>query len=207
MLPVLVLAGIAGCAHRTSSAPDLVYQLDREVIALRERLDRCQAQVLACGAPQQPARIYAELVQVLPPGQVTLSREGATTLVTIPHDVLFADGDPRLRAESRMLLDLLATALQLHPDQAVVVEGHSDDTGAPPALRRTYPTPWRYSALLAASVAEILVDYFEVDARRVSVAALGAVQPVSDNDTPEGRRANRRIVVRILPPPPGGDDP
>ncbi len=207
MLPLLVLAVVAGCAHRPASSPDLVYQLDREVIALRERLEHCQAQAAACSTPRDPARIYAELVQVLPANQVALSRDGATTLVSIPHDRLFADGQPRLRSESRMILDLLATALNLHPEHAVVIEGHSDDAGAPAALRKTCPTPWEYSALLAASVARTLVEYFQVDARRVSVAALGDTRPVSDNDTPEGRTANRRIVVRILPAPPAPGPP
>jgi flagellar motor protein MotB len=201
MLPLLVLAVVAGCTHRASGSPDLVYQLDREVIALRDQLERCQAQAASCTPPRDPARIYAELVQVLPAGQVSLSRDGASTLVSIPYELLYADGQPRLRSESKMLLDLLSTALTLHPEQAVVIEGHADDAGAPSALRKTCPTPWEYSALLASTLARTLVDYFQVDPRRMSVVAWGDTRPVSDNDTPEGRKANRRIVVRILPGP------
>jgi len=40
-----------------------------------------------------------------------------------------------------------------------------------------------------------------VDPYRLTVASRGPLDPVAENDTPEGRADNRRIVIRIYPAP------
>jgi chemotaxis protein MotB len=103
-----------------------------------------------------------------------------------------------------MLLDLLATALNLHPDQPVQVVGYSDDSPVGGSLRRYYPSNWELAAVRAGAVAGELMRKFQVDPARFMIASRGPLEPVAENDTPEGRDANRRIVFLILPPPAGG---
>ena len=183
---------------------DLVYQLDREVIALKERNAWLEQHQGDCGAATRPAAIYAELLQVLPPDQAAVTRDGGTTLVSIPASSLFSSNSLTLRHEAAMLLDLLATALKLHPEQPIQVVGYSDDSPVGGSLRRYYPSNWELAAVRAGAVAGELMRTYQVEPTRVMIASRGPMEPAAENDTPEGRDANRRIVIRILPPPPSG---
>jgi len=201
----LVILLLAGCPHRRCDE-DLVYQLDREVIALKERnawLEQHQGNAVG---GDRPAPIFAELVQILPADQATVSRQGAITVVSIPVSGLFAPGSLAVRAESTMVLDMLATALNLHPEQPVQIVGYSDDSPVGGSLRRYYPSNWELAAMRAGAVGAELINRYHVAPERLMVASRGPMEPVADNDTPEGRDANRRIVVRILPAPPVAGD-
>ncbi len=192
---------IAGCYLAHSGNHDLVYQLDKEVIALRQRIKHLEAAQESCGEDHGPSPIYAELVQIMPQSQAQVSREGAVTIVTIPVSGLFPSGKLRLRSESGMVLDLLATALNLHPDAPVTVMGFGDDSPVTGSMRRYYPSNWEIAGMRAAAVVRTLIDSYEVDPYRLTVASRGPLDPVAENDTPEGRADNRRIVIRIYPAP------
>ncbi len=190
---------LAGCLHPAADA-DLVHQLDREVLALRERNRLLEEQAADCGQGGPPPPIYPELVQVFRDTEVRVAREGQRVAVTIPGGLLFAPGGTTVREEAGMVLDLLATALQLHPDQHVWVVGHTDGEPLSGSLRRRYGTNWELSAARAAAFMHALVEEHGIAEDRFTIAGLGATRPVADNDTPEGRAQNRRIVVVIGPP-------
>ncbi|MFH1467026.1 MAG: OmpA family protein [Pseudomonadota bacterium] len=203
-IPLAILLFVA-CPPKHAQ-DDLVYQLDREVIALKERNAWLEEHQGDCGTAVRPSPIYAELVQVLPPGEALVTRDGGTTLVSIQVSSLFSSGSLAVRRESTMVLDLLATALNLHPEQPVQIVGYADDSPVGSSLRRYYPSNWELSAVRAGAVASELIHKYQVDPARLMIASRGPMEPVADNDTPEGRDANRRIVVRILPPPASGAD-
>jgi len=200
MRSLLLLALLAGCFGKRPGNGDLVYQLDREVIALKQKLDWLEQRQGDCGDGGQPAAIYAELVQIIPETEARVERQGSITLVTIQVSRLFASGSLRLRRESTMVLDLVSTALNLHGDAPVQIVGYTDDTPVGGSMRRYYATNWELSAVRAAAVGRELIDAYMVDPARITVSGRGPMEPVADNDTPEGRDANRRIVIRILPP-------
>lgn len=201
----LALLLLIACPAQHRQNADLVYQLDSEVIALKQRIQWLEQHQGGADAGR-PAPIYAELVQVIPPEQARVTRDGATTLLSVPASALFSPGSLALRDESAMLLDLLATALNLHPEQPVQVLGYSDDAPIPSGQRRCYPSPWELAAVRAGAVAAELVRAHGVAPERLLIASRGPMDPVAENDTPEGRDANRRIVFRILPAPPKGED-
>ena len=72
----------------------------------------------------------------------------------------------------------------------VTVEGHTDSTGGS-ALNE------RLSQERAEVVRRFLVDNEVVPPHRVMAIGRGAEAPLAPNDTPEGRRLNRRIDIVI----------
>lgn len=118
--------------------------------------------------------------------------------LTIP----FPDGaDVSARAE-RLLAGILGTDA-LKQDWPVVLSGHTDSSGNDQANLRA-------SRSRAEAVAAWLVER-GVDDSRIQVIAFGEQNPLVPNALPDGspneqgRRANRRVELRIAPPTGAGE--
>jgi chemotaxis protein MotB len=177
----------------------LVQQLDKEVIACKQRVDALQMQLDNGAAGTAPHPILAELVQVFVGQQVTVTHVGPVTHVLVSLDLLFPAETLDLREEGQFALDLLATALRQHQDLRVEVQVHTDDQPPPTSLRKLYPTNWERSAVQAARVARELSEGYGVSPHRLAAAGRADLEPVATNDTLEGRAQNRRVLLRLVP--------
>lgn len=203
MVPTLLGWMLLAACPPSAYDQNLVGQLDREVLALGERNKALEARLEDCSASDAPAsELFTELMQVFSGSEVLVERRGVRTLVTIPGSVLFSPGRVDVRQEAEMVLDLLATGLKLHPEQHIMVIGHTDDQALSGSLRRRYGSNFELSALRAASFMRHLVDRFGVDRTRFTIAGRGPMDPLVSNDTPEGRAQNRRIQLVVGPPEP-----
>lgn len=172
----------------------LIQQLDDEIIALRQRIVLLERH---CGSDQAPAAIYPELVQVFSGTPVAVERQGARARVTLRSMDLFAADTLTVRQEAQPWLDLLATALSVHPETNLVIVGHTDGTPAPSLLRARFPTPWEWGTAQATAVGDELMRRYGLQPGRVTVGSRGPWDPLASNDTPEGRSANRRVVIHL----------
>jgi chemotaxis protein MotB len=198
----LLLSGLAATASGCVPVyrkDDLVNKLDREVIALNQENDRLRASLATCATEERIPEIYTELKQVMGTFEVEVRREGDRTIVVVPGTIAFAPGSVRLRAEVDPVLDLLSTALNLHPRLPVVVIGHTDDEAIKGRLKKQYPTNWELSAARAAAVCTSLSSEWGVSPDRFTAAGRGEWHPIADNATAEGREANRRVELVIHP--------
>jgi outer membrane protein OmpA-like peptidoglycan-associated protein len=71
----------------------------------------------------------------------------------------------------------------------VVIEGHTDSTGEADYNQEL-------SERRAQSVVQYLVSH-GVDAQRPQAVGRGESDAVADNETPEGRQQNRRVVIKL----------
>ena len=67
------------------------------------------------------------------------------------------------------------------------IVGHTDSDGDTAANQQL-------SEARAGAVRDALVSVYGIDAARLSVEGKGEADPVSDNNTPEGKARNRRVV-------------
>jgi flagellar motor protein MotB len=172
-------------------------QLEREVVALQQTVRVLQAQADSCAEAGPPSAIFAELHQVLKSSEANVDNRGAITMVTLRDDTLFSQDTLEFREEARMALDMVATAIKVHPEIRVSIEGHTDDNGVPPSMRKRYDSPWSLSFAKADAVRALLSDDFGLEADRFTVRGRAGHEPVGDNDTDAGKAANRRVVVYI----------
>ena len=115
--------------------------------------------------------------------------------VEIGTDILYPSGSASLSDRAISVIQRLAAALAPIPNP-VRVEGHTDSR---PINTREFPSNWELSAARAASVVHLLASS-GVDPARLSVVGRAQYTPVQPNDTPEGRNANRRVLIVILSP-------
>lgn len=121
--------------------------------------------------------------------------ENTETEVTVglSSEVTFASGDDALSPAGRDAL-LKAGGILAKLPNTVRIEGHTDSV---PMHGARFSSNWHLSAARAQSVVRLLLES-GVDARRMQVVGFADVRPRADNETPEGRAANRRIEIKIL---------
>lgn len=112
--------------------------------------------------------------------------------LNIDAGVLFEAGSAQLSSRAADTLSEAVTLLQ-SSDNPVTIEGYTDNV---PSSSRLYPSNWELSSARASAVAR----YFGqqgIRAERLAAVGYGENHPLSTNATPDGRAANRRVVVVI----------
>lgn len=125
-------------------------------------------------------------------GLVDVNRGDGFVEIAIRSDILFTSGSGVLAPAARPAIMALGEALRGFPN-TIRVEGHTDNV---PVASSAFPSNWELSAARAASVVHLLIDS-GIDPRRLTVTAYGEYRPVLPNTTPDGRNANRRVVLTI----------
>ncbi|HXG20656.1 MAG TPA: OmpA family protein [Methylomirabilota bacterium] len=112
-------------------------------------------------------------------------------LVVTLGDVSFESGQAKLTAEAMRKLYNLAAVLKDNPQQNILIEGYTDNTGSEAANLEL-------SRQRADAVRDFLIAN-GVDPEQVMARGYGEAYPVASNTTETGRRENRRVEIVILP--------
>jgi chemotaxis protein MotB len=126
-------------------------------------------------------------------GLVDVQQGDGFVEIAIRSDILFGSGVAQLADSATPVIRQLADVLKSFPN-SIQVKGHTDNV---PISGGLYRSNWELSAARAASVVHLMTEG-GIDPRRVSVVAYGEFRPVLPNTTPDGRNANRRVVLTIL---------
>lgn len=116
-------------------------------------------------------------------------------VVSLGSDLLFNQGSARLSKDGVQAVREVAAQLGSIPDRKFQVEGHTDNV---PIATANFPSNWELASARSISVVKTMIDA-GLPASRVSAASLGDTQPVQANDTPEGKAANRRVAIVVVP--------
>jgi len=102
--------------------------------------------------------------------------------------IYFSTGSDQLRPESTPTLKEIGAMLSEHPALRLVIEGHTDNTGAAAANKTL-------SEKRATAVRQYLVSTHGIAADRLTAVGVGQERPSAANTTPEGRQQNRRVEL------------
>lgn len=116
------------------------------------------------------------------------NRRFSQTLQSIDtSSVAFRAGSVEFSSGTEPALQALSDLMLENPDQRIRIEGHTDNTG-PDAVNM------RLSQERASAVANYLVSR-GIAPERLIVKGYGSSQPISSNDSEDGRSRNRRIEI------------
>lgn len=137
-------------------------------------------------------RQQAELSRQLAGTGVSVTRDGDNLILNMPSDVTFGVDQADIQPRFDRVLDGVATILNRYPQTLVDIVGHADSTGDDAYNQGL-------SERRASSVAMYLTDRGGVLRGRLYVQGRGENQPITGNDTVEGRAQNRRVEIVVRP--------
>lgn len=105
--------------------------------------------------------------------------------------ILFNSGSAQLKSESYEFLDQLGNTLKDDPSLKIKIIGHTDSDGVE-------KNNLLLSQERAKSVAEFLIENYNISTNNIQTQGMGESQPVADNNTSEGKAQNRRVEFKKI---------
>lgn len=133
----------------------------------------------------------AKLRQRMQGTGVTVTRVGDNITLNMPSNITFALNSSDLNAQFFSALDGVSMVLKEYDKTVIEVAGHTDSSGSD-------QYNLQLSQRRAQAVANYLSSHGVMTPRLITVGA-GEAHPIASNDTEQGRAANRRVELTIVP--------
>jgi len=167
----LRLVKIAGTSDKPYNAPGYGVDVD----ALRQELE---------GALGDEIRKHEVQMRTTPEGLVVSLREVG----------FFRSGEADLLEDGQQTLMRIAGILGDRGFE-IRIEGHTDNV---PIHNSKFKSNWELSTARATQVVSLLIEHYHFSPTLISAAGYSEYRPIADNDTEQGRAANRRIDLIIV---------
>jgi len=124
--------------------------------------------------------------------------EGEEGGIRFQAALLFNEGSADLKKDAFPVLDSAITMLRRdHPGESIIIEGHTDNQDLKVTKNR-----WEYNMRLGYMRADSVFRYFVehgIPESRMRTMSYSYAKPIKPEtaDTEDGRRANRRVVIRL----------
>jgi outer membrane protein OmpA-like peptidoglycan-associated protein len=139
----------------------------------------------------EPMRVPLQdlLTRHRPPTQAPMKAPAPVRLDSLS---LFKSGSAQLKSDSAKVLINALVDIKAQPGWLIVIAGHTDAIG-------NAEHNLKLSRDRAASVRDWMQRMGDIADSCFVIQGLGATQPVASNDTENGRAANRRVDIRLVP--------
>ena len=127
---------------------------------------------------------------------IQIKVEKSAVYISISDKLLFKSGSYDVTEPAKVVLGKVAQVLNSKPDIEFLVEGHTDNV---PIKNSCIADNWDLSAKRATSVIRILQNQYGINPKRMTAGGRSEYVPLTGNDTVEGKSANRRTRIVILP--------
>lgn len=127
---------------------------------------------------------------------INIKVDKGVVYIDISDKLLFKSGSFDITDQAKLVLGKVAKVLLNQKDIEFLVEGHTDNQ---PFSKGLLLDNWDLSVKRATTIVRILQKEYGIPPQRMAASGRGEYLPVTSNDTPEGRAANRRTRIVILP--------
>lgn len=114
--------------------------------------------------------------------------------LTLPDNKLFEANGTAISGTGRSLLEPIADFIFNRPDLEVEIHAHVDNS-----VPKNMKDSWEWSLSRSINLTRLLVRELNVNANQLMPVAKGEFEPLSSNETTEGRSKNRRTVLVLKP--------
>ena len=200
---VLLCIAVSGCSVTIQkgrrSDMEKIESLEYEIEALNARLAQLQEAKDDEISELDNAKKLLEnqLKREIGDKEVRLEMAEKGLAIIFLSEVLFDSGKTDIKEAANPSLDKVTKVLKENlPGREIGISGHTDNE---PIKYSGWKSNWELSTARATSVLHYLVDERGVAPEKVSATGHGEYKPTASNDTPEGRRQNRRVEILVLP--------
>ena len=127
---------------------------------------------------------------------INIKVDKGVVYIDISDKLLFTSGKYEVTPQAKVVLGKVAQVLKNQPDIEFMVEGHTDNV---PYRNGLLLDNWDLSVKRSTAVVRILQKEYGLDPAKIAAAGRSEYKPVADNGTKEGKAANRRTRIVILP--------
>jgi chemotaxis protein MotB len=166
-----------------------VSEMEKALRELEERKAQADARIAEFRS------LLARFKSLIDAGKLKVKIAYGRMVVELATDILFAPGSADLSPAGRTAIAEVAQVLAGIPEREFQVEGHTDNV---PIKTAQWPSNWELASGRAMTVVKAMIEA-GLPPDRVSAASYADWKPISPNDTPEGRAANRRIEIVVVP--------
>lgn len=172
-----------------SSLKSSVEEMQKALDELNERKAAAEARV------NEYKNLLAKFKSLIDAGKLKVKIVDGRMVVELATDVLFSSGSAALSDTGKAAIVEVSQVLATIAGREFQVEGHTDNV---PIKTAQFPSNWELAAARSLTVVKTMIEA-GMPANRVSSAAFSEYHPVAGNDTPEGKSANRRIEIVVVP--------
>lgn len=139
--------------------------------------------------------LFGQLKKLVDAGTIeVVFRKGRMT-VKLSNAILFDSGKSRLREQGEAAVAELIPALLSVGDREFLVAGHTDND---PIRTARFQSNWELSTARAVSMVTAMIQS-GYPPTRLGAAGFGEFDPISSNESPDGKEQNRRIEIILMP--------
>lgn len=128
--------------------------------------------------------------------ELTVYLKDGNVHVSLSENLLFKSGSAVVDLKGKQALKSLADVLNTSEDFTVVIEGHTDNV---PIKTQDFSDNWSLSTARANSIVRILTNDYGFDPQRIISSGKSQFHPIANNETTEGKAANRRTEIILSP--------
>lgn len=179
----------AGLVKDRSRLKSSVEEMQAALAELARRKEAADARV------KEFQDLMSKFKDLIDAGRLQVRIIDGRMIVQMATDILFQSGKADLSEEGTAALGEVAAVLVEIPDRRFQVEGHTDNV---PIQTTRFPSNWELASARSIGVAKAMIAS-GVAPERVSAASFSQYRPTATNDSKEGKSANRRIEIVVVP--------
>jgi len=127
---------------------------------------------------------------------INIKVDKGVVFIDISDKLLFKSGKYEVTDQAKTVLEKVAKVLKNQPGMDFMVEGHTDNV---PFKKGDLLDNWDLSVKRSTTIVRLLQTQYGLDPAKIIAAGRGEYQPLTSNSTAEGKAANRRTRIVILP--------
>ena len=127
---------------------------------------------------------------------INIKVDKGVVFIDISDKLLFKSGSYEVTDKANTVLGKVALVLKNQPNMDFMVEGHTDNV---PFKKGDLLDNWDLSVKRSTTIVRLLQTKYGLDPAHIIAAGRGEYQPVTSNDSADGKAANRRTRIVILP--------
>ena len=127
---------------------------------------------------------------------INIKVDKGVVLIDISDKLLFKSGKYEVTNDAKVVLGKVAKVLKNQPGMEYMVEGHTDNV---PFKSGELLDNWDLSVKRATAVVRLLQNQYGLEPSQLIAAGRGEYKPLTGNTSAEGKAANRRTRIVIMP--------